>query len=139
MSGPYHPPDNGDNSQGLSHVFPNNYDLSRLQGPQQYSDGISFWDYTNPPLAMAGGQDAGSGNGRQRVRHGPDHVKHRRTRSGCYTCRSRRVKVCNKNMNFHSFNCRSSACADIPVPSSAMKQDPSAIVCEDAQVDELQI
>lgn len=23
---------------------------------------------------------------------GPDHVKHRRTRSGCFTCRSRRVK-----------------------------------------------
>lgn len=22
-----------------------------------------------------------------------DHVKHRRTRSGCYTCRGRRVKV----------------------------------------------
>jgi hypothetical protein len=24
---------------------------------------------------------------------GLDHIKHRRTRSGCYTCRSRRVKV----------------------------------------------
>ena len=24
----------------------------------------------------------------------PEHVKHRRTRSGCYTCRGRRVKVC---------------------------------------------
>src|SRR6478752_3878646 len=24
-----------------------------------------------------------------------DHVKHRRTRSGCFMCRSRRVKVCN--------------------------------------------
>lgn len=34
------------------------------------------------------------GNARMRRRPGPgDHVKHRRTRSGCYTCRQRRVKV----------------------------------------------
>ena len=30
---------------------------------------------------------------RRRTQAGADHVKHRRTRSGCYTCRSRRVKV----------------------------------------------
>jgi len=30
---------------------------------------------------------------RKRQPHGPDHIKHRRTRSGCYTCRQRRVKV----------------------------------------------
>lgn len=30
---------------------------------------------------------------RQRRTSRPDHVKHRRTRNGCYTCRSRRVKV----------------------------------------------
>lgn len=30
---------------------------------------------------------------RRRMPPGSDHVKHRRTRSGCYTCRSRRVKV----------------------------------------------
>ncbi|KAI9732649.1 MAG: hypothetical protein M1834_003986 [Cirrosporium novae-zelandiae] len=29
---------------------------------------------------------------RHRSTPGPDHVKHRRTRSGCYTCRQRRVK-----------------------------------------------
>ena len=32
--------------------------------------------------------------GRRKSTHGSDHAKHRRTRSGCYTCRSRRVKVC---------------------------------------------
>ncbi|KXL43359.1 hypothetical protein M433DRAFT_75059 [Acidomyces richmondensis BFW] len=34
------------------------------------------------------------GQPRQRRRQptGPDHVKHRRTRSGCYTCRQRRIK-----------------------------------------------
>lgn len=30
---------------------------------------------------------------RRKSNQGPDHTKHRRTRSGCYTCRSRRVKV----------------------------------------------
>jgi hypothetical protein len=30
---------------------------------------------------------------RRRSTPGLDHIKHRRTRSGCYTCRSRRVKV----------------------------------------------
>ncbi|KAF2019313.1 hypothetical protein BU24DRAFT_116978 [Aaosphaeria arxii CBS 175.79] len=36
-------------------------------------------------------------NSRMRRRSGPgDHVKHRRTRSGCYTCRQRRVK-CDEN------------------------------------------
>jgi hypothetical protein len=30
---------------------------------------------------------------RRKSSQGSDHTKHRRTRSGCYTCRSRRVKV----------------------------------------------
>lgn len=30
---------------------------------------------------------------RRKSAPGPDHIKHRRTRSGCFTCRSRRVKV----------------------------------------------
>lgn len=44
---------------------------------------------------------------RRRKEPGPDHIKHRRTRSGCYTCRSRRVKcdearpIC-KRMGDHS-------------------------------------
>lgn len=38
------------------------------------------------------------GPSRQRRRPplGSEHVKHRRTRSGCYTCRQRRVKVCQR-------------------------------------------
>ncbi len=31
---------------------------------------------------------------RRKSNPGSDQTKHRRTRSGCYTCRSRRVKVC---------------------------------------------
>ncbi|MCJ1387347.1 hypothetical protein MMC18_000190 [Xylographa bjoerkii] len=34
----------------------------------------------------------GAARVRRRIPPGSDHVKHRRTRSGCYTCRSRRVK-----------------------------------------------
>lgn len=34
---------------------------------------------------------------RRKSAPGLDHIKHRRTRSGCYTCRSRRVKVCPEN------------------------------------------
>jgi len=30
---------------------------------------------------------------RRKSQPGLEHIKHRRTRSGCYTCRSRRVKV----------------------------------------------
>ena len=30
---------------------------------------------------------------RRKSQAGSEHIKHRRTRSGCYTCRSRRVKV----------------------------------------------
>jgi hypothetical protein len=30
---------------------------------------------------------------RRKSSQGSEHTKHRRTRSGCYTCRSRRVKV----------------------------------------------
>ncbi|KAI1824197.1 hypothetical protein F4861DRAFT_531081 [Xylaria intraflava] len=43
-------------------------------------------------------QETKSQSSRSRKRSSPgiDHVKHRRTRSGCYTCRSRRVK-CDEN------------------------------------------
>jgi hypothetical protein len=47
--------------------------------------------YEEVPGAMDSSQ---GGNARVRRRPGPgDQVKHRRTRSGCYTCRQRRVKV----------------------------------------------
>jgi hypothetical protein len=47
--------------------------------------------YEEVPGAMDSAQ---GGNARVRRRPGPgDQVKHRRTRSGCYTCRQRRVKV----------------------------------------------
>ncbi|KAF2877464.1 hypothetical protein BDV95DRAFT_148818 [Massariosphaeria phaeospora] len=55
------------------------------QIPQAYMD-----QYEDLPGPMGTGQGA---NGRMRRRAPPgDHVKHRRTRSGCFTCRQRRVK-----------------------------------------------
>lgn len=35
----------------------------------------------------------------QKSAPGLDHIKHRRTRSGCYTCRSRRVKVSSSELS----------------------------------------
>ena len=49
-------------------------------------------------LEMDSDRSMGAANLPGKVRRRPpprsDHVKHRRTRSGCYTCRSRRVKAC---------------------------------------------
>jgi hypothetical protein len=62
----------------------------RLHGPQQYSDGVSFW-HTEELVSMP--VDSDSTLLRER---GHGTAKHRRTRSGCYTCRSRRVKCDEK-------------------------------------------
>lgn len=67
------------------------------QMQQQY-----MGQYEDVPGAMDSAQ---GGNARVRRRPGPgDQVKHRRTRSGCYTCRQRRVKVslikpCSEDMS----------------------------------------
>ena len=86
----------------------------RLSGPPTHFDGVAFW--YNPttteqlydreaslfggrgvPMPTAGMEAAG--------------VKHRRTRSGCFTCRSRRVKVCRERTEKGLFltNCCQSA------------------------------
>src|SRR4051812_38117931 len=51
----------------------------------------SFSDLEDPSRTTIHPQ--GGTRGKKRSVPGPDHVKHRRTRSGCYTCRQRRVKV----------------------------------------------
>ncbi|KAI0387676.1 hypothetical protein F5Y04DRAFT_9501 [Hypomontagnella monticulosa] len=45
-----------------------------------------------PDPIMFQAPKAQSNRNRKKSASGADHVKHRRTRSGCYTCRSRRVK-----------------------------------------------
>ncbi|KAK5119621.1 hypothetical protein LTR85_007450 [Meristemomyces frigidus] len=50
----------------------------------------SYSDYEDPSRAMLPPQPGQ--RQRRRQAQGSEHVKHRRTRSGCYTCRQRRVK-----------------------------------------------
>ncbi|KAF1960595.1 hypothetical protein CC80DRAFT_260893 [Byssothecium circinans] len=58
--------------------------------PDQHIQQPYIGQYEDVPGAM---DPAQGGNARVRRRPGPgDQVKHRRTRSGCYTCRQRRVK-----------------------------------------------
>jgi hypothetical protein len=49
--------------------------------------------YDEDPRAMDMPAPPGSARSRRRSVQTGEHVKHRRTRSGCYTCRNRRVKV----------------------------------------------
>jgi hypothetical protein len=51
----------------------------------------SFADFEEPNRSVLPAQ--GSSRVRKRVGAAGEHVKFRRTRSGCYTCRNRRVKV----------------------------------------------
>jgi hypothetical protein len=61
--------------------------------PQQLSSASSYADMNylfgaqDPMLAQKPNRN------RRKSTQGADTTKHRRTRSGCYTCRSRRVKV----------------------------------------------
>ena len=63
-------------------------------GPGQYSEGVAVWHshpVQAPSMSTINGPAASQ-------KQGPvDQKKHKRTRSGCYTCRSRRVKVCVLN------------------------------------------
>ena len=69
-----------------------------LSSPAQHD--LSFTQYSSPSAAHM--NDAAGLHSKEepevvskkRRPPGNDHVKHRRTRNGCYTCRGRRVKVC---------------------------------------------
>lgn len=60
----------------------------QLSSASSYADLHYLFGVQDP--AMIAPKPAGN---RRKSEKGPDHAKHRRTRSGCYTCRSRRVKV----------------------------------------------
>jgi hypothetical protein len=76
-----------DGVQGL-HQHPSmQADASPMSNPYQslgYFTGFPEPIMFNAPKAQ---------RSRRKSAPGLDHIKHRRTRSGCYTCRSRRVKV----------------------------------------------
>ena len=73
---------NGQTSQHFAHV--NLPDIVSPTGPDPWF----AIESTNAPT-----QPIGAAKVRSRTSTDKDQVKHRRTRSGCYTCRSRRVKV----------------------------------------------
>ena len=52
-----------------------------------------FDDITGSMLPPHAPAQQPSARSRRRATLGADHIKHRRTRSGCFTCRQRRVKV----------------------------------------------
>jgi hypothetical protein len=100
MSGHYNPPTNMGMPDMMEQQFPmydNSYNTyPRLAGPPSHFDGVAFWfrrDNSEPVYDPDTSDIYG-----QQV-HLPTmeaaNVKHRRTRSGCFTCRSRRVKVCS--------------------------------------------
>lgn len=65
---------------------------STVDGSQQFSSQrVGHWFDPDGNSSMLGSK--GAVRVRRRPPPGSDHVKHRRTRSGCYTCRTRRVKV----------------------------------------------
>ena len=91
----------------MSRVEPHN--IARLQNIQAQGFPVGSVPIGGSPLSEVHLQDAGriqdtqeaaidglKGKGRKKslaANPGGDIVKHRRTRSGCFTCRSRRVKV----------------------------------------------
>ncbi|KAF2637468.1 hypothetical protein P280DRAFT_105984 [Massarina eburnea CBS 473.64] len=78
-----------------AHNVPESPIYHTMPGPfVSYPDQHLQQPYMGPYEDVPNGIDpAQGGNARVRRRPGPgDQVKHRRTRSGCYTCRQRRVK-----------------------------------------------
>ncbi|EXJ69010.1 uncharacterized protein A1O5_07945 [Cladophialophora psammophila CBS 110553] len=100
MSGPY---DHGMNMpipnilDATYPIYDGNFNTAypRLSGPPTHFDGVAFWYnptnteqlYDRQASLLSGRRGAGPPNSMD-----SSAVKHRRTRSGCFTCRSRRVK-----------------------------------------------
>lgn len=65
-----------------------------LSSASSYADLQYLFGVQDPAmLAPKPENPAKSNNRRRKSNQDPQRTKHRRTRSGCYTCRSRRVKV----------------------------------------------
>ena len=128
MSGPY---DHGMNMPASNIIDPTypvyngnfNAVYPRLAGPATHFDGVAFWyNPTNSDQLYDRDQNIYAGRGGAQQASSMESsasVKHRRTRSGCFTCRSRRVKVMNMSLYF-------TLCAN--VVGSAMKPGQSVTV-----------
>ncbi|KAJ9636015.1 hypothetical protein H2204_005512 [Knufia peltigerae] len=103
MSGPY---DHGMNMPMSNMMDPNftvyptgtfngGFPHPRLTGPPTHFDGVAFWYNPNNADQVYDQETNMYGprpSGHQGSSTESTNVKHRRTRSGCFTCRSRRVK-----------------------------------------------
>ena len=77
-------------------MYDNQYNnqYHRLNGPSSHHEGVAFWYRpTQEPIYEHDGTMFDDVSGLQTGNMESANVKHRRTRSGCFTCRSRRVKV----------------------------------------------
>lgn len=99
MSGYYDPAPDGSAGQMPQYpVYDNQYNTQyhRLGGPSSHYDGVAFWyrPEAQEPIYEHDASLYNNGVGVQpATMEAPNIQKHRRTRSGCYTCRQRRVKV----------------------------------------------
>jgi len=62
-----------------------------LLGPSQYPESVAFWHDSSPAPVMAVSASYLPKQPTQ-LQTFPDQKKHKRTRSGCFTCRARRIK-----------------------------------------------
>jgi hypothetical protein len=87
-------PVQGSRTGSFPHAVVGENPLDEPPQSQQLSSASSYADLNY----LFGVQDQAmiapkSNRNRRKSSQGAEHTKHRRTRSGCYTCRSRRVKV----------------------------------------------
>ncbi|KAJ5666272.1 uncharacterized protein N7477_008720 [Penicillium maclennaniae] len=63
-----------------------------LFGPSQYPESVAFWHDPSPAPALAISAALFPSKQPALLQPIPDAKKHKRTRSGCFTCRARRIK-----------------------------------------------
>ena len=63
-----------------------------LFGPSQYPESVAFWHDPSPAPALAISASSFPSKQPALLQPIPDAKKHKRTRSGCFTCRARRIK-----------------------------------------------
>lgn len=79
----------GLNSQDAARAPPAAFGTGGNMEPSKFQNVAYYSGFPEPGLFQA----PRSQRNRRKSAPGADHIKHRRTRSGCFTCRSRRVKV----------------------------------------------
>ena len=100
------------------------YDQSSLLTDPQTLSSVNLNRWFDLETENARPVPKGAARVRRRPPPGSDHVKHRRTRSGCYTCRTRRVKVSCNSIALTSF-----APANTGLNYSVMSGTQSVKVC----------